>query len=42
MRGVLRRRPAYDLLRAQEVGLSEAPDPEVLAWAAGEHRCLFR
>jgi hypothetical protein len=34
----LRRRPAYDLLRAQEVGLSEATDPEVPAWAAREHR----
>lgn len=41
VRGVLRRRPAYDLLRAQEAGLSEATDPEVLAWAAREHRVVI-
>lgn len=41
VRGVLRRRPGYDLLRAQEVGLSEATDPEVLTWAAREHRVVI-
>ncbi|MGH8226475.1 MAG: DUF5615 family PIN-like protein [Steroidobacteraceae bacterium] len=38
MRGVLRRRPQMDIIRVQEVGLSEMADPEVLAWAADERR----
>ena len=32
--GVLRREPALEFIRAREVGLSERPDPEVLAFAA--------
>jgi predicted nuclease of predicted toxin-antitoxin system len=38
LRGILRRRPQFDVLRAQDVGLSQAPDPDVLAWAAQEGR----
>ena len=38
VRGVLRRRPELDVVRAQAVGLSETPDPALLAWAAREQR----
>lgn len=38
--GVVRRRPGFDLLRVQDVGLEGKPDPEVLAWAAGENRIV--
>lgn len=41
VRGVLRRRPRFDLVRAQDVGLSETADPEVLAWAAREQRVVI-
>jgi hypothetical protein len=32
VRGVLRRRAALDIVRAQDVGLSETDDPDVLVW----------
>ena len=35
-RGLLRRRPQLALVRSQDVGLGEADDPTILAWAA-EH-----
>ena len=41
VRGLLRRQPALDLVRAQDAGLSGADDPEVLAWAAGQGRLLI-
>jgi predicted nuclease of predicted toxin-antitoxin system len=41
VRGVLRRRSQFDLVRAHVVGLSEATDPEILAWAAKEERVLL-
>jgi predicted nuclease of predicted toxin-antitoxin system len=41
VRGVLRRRSALDILRAQDVGLSETDDPDVLAWAARERRVVL-
>ena len=41
MRGVLRRNPETDILRAQDAGLSGVGDPEVLEWAAREGRVLF-
>jgi hypothetical protein len=34
IRGVLRRRPELDVVRVQAVGLSQADDAEILAWAA--------
>jgi predicted nuclease of predicted toxin-antitoxin system len=40
-RGLYRRRPDLDVVRVQDVGLSSTPDPEVLAWAAGEGRILL-
>lgn len=41
VRGVLRRAPLIDLVRVQDVGLAGAADPDVLAWAAQEHRILL-
>jgi predicted nuclease of predicted toxin-antitoxin system len=41
VRGALRRRPALDFLRAQDVGLSETDDPDVLMWAAREQRIVL-
>ncbi len=41
VRGLLRRRPDLDLLRVQDVGLREADDPTVLAWAAQEGRVVL-
>jgi predicted nuclease of predicted toxin-antitoxin system len=34
VRGLLRRHPALDLYRVQDVGLEGADDPTILAWAA--------
>lgn len=34
VRGVLRCKPDVDIVRVQDVGLSEADDPTVLEWAA--------
>ncbi len=33
LRGLLRRKPDIDIVRVQDVGLSGASDPEILAWA---------
>lgn len=41
VRGLLRRRPDLDIVRVQDVGLSQADDPTVLAWAAQEGRILL-
>ena len=41
MRGILRRNPNVDIIRAQDAGLSGAEDPEVLEWSAQEGRVLF-
>ena len=41
LRGVLRRMPDLDIVRVQDVGLSGAKDPEVLAWAAQQGRVLL-
>lgn len=38
IRGLLRRIPSTDIVRIQDVGLSGADDPAVLAWAAQENR----
>jgi hypothetical protein len=40
LRGLLQRIPDLDAVTAYEVGLSEAPDPELLAWAAEEGRII--
>jgi hypothetical protein len=41
VRGLRRRRPEIDLVRAQDVLPEGTPDPEVLAWAAAEDRILI-
>jgi predicted nuclease of predicted toxin-antitoxin system len=41
LRGLLRRMPDLDVVRAQDVGLTQTPDPTILAWAAGEQRILL-
>ena len=41
MRGLLRRFPALDLVRVQDVGLAGKHDTEVLAWAAHENRLVL-
>jgi predicted nuclease of predicted toxin-antitoxin system len=38
LRGLLRRMPDLDVVRVQDVGLAQTPDPVILAWAAGEQR----
>jgi len=40
VRGLLRRRADIDIVRIQNVGLSGADDPRVLAWTATEDRIL--
>jgi hypothetical protein len=41
VRGVLRQSPAVDIVRIQDVDLSGADDPTVLAWAAQEGRIVL-
>ena len=39
--GLFARRPELDLIRVQDIGLSNADDPTVLAWAATDGRVLL-
>ncbi len=41
LRGLRRRLPDIDLVRAQDALPQGAPDPDVLAWAAAENRILI-
>jgi predicted nuclease of predicted toxin-antitoxin system len=41
VRGVRRHAPHLDLVRVEDVGLAQAPDPDLLEWAAGEGRVLI-
>lgn len=41
LRGLVRRMPSLDVVRVQDVGLVETPDPTILAWAAAEERILL-
>jgi predicted nuclease of predicted toxin-antitoxin system len=41
IRGLRRREPALDIVRAVDVGLDHTPDPIILAWAANEERILI-
>jgi len=41
LRGVVRRRPDFDVVRIQDVGLSAAADPAILEWAAAQNRVLL-
>ena len=41
VRGVLRQAPSIDIVRVQDVGLSGADDPTVLAWVAETGRIVL-
>jgi len=41
LRGLLRRLPELDVVRVQDAGLAETPDPIILAWAASEQRIVL-
>ncbi len=41
VRGILRQNPDIDIVRVQDVDLSGADDPTVLAWAAQEARIVL-
>lgn len=41
LRGVARRSPNVDIVRAQDVGLSRADDPTILGWAADNQRAVL-
>lgn len=41
LRGLKRRKPDLDIVRAQDAGLSRAPDWVILEWAANENRILL-
>src|SRR4051812_46250749 len=41
VKGLLRRCPTCDLVRAQDVGLRTETDPVVLEWAAAQNRLLL-
>jgi predicted nuclease of predicted toxin-antitoxin system len=40
VRGLLLRHPTLDLHRVQDIGLEEADDPTILAWAAANNRIV--
>lgn len=40
VRGVIRQNPNVNVVRVQDVGLSEADDPTVLEWAAQQGRTV--
>ncbi len=41
VRGLRRRLPLLDIVRVQDVGLTNRPDTEVLEWAANENRVVL-
>ena len=41
VRGVLRRKADVDIVRIQDIGLSQADDPTILEWAAQQERVLL-
>ena len=41
VRGVLRRKTNVDIVRVQDIGLSQADDPMILEWAAQQGRVLL-
>jgi predicted nuclease of predicted toxin-antitoxin system len=41
IRGLFLRQPTLELIRVQDVGLQEANDPAILAWAAINERILL-
>src|SRR5262245_44320502 len=41
IRGLRRREPTLDIVRAIDVGLGHTPDPIILEWAAAQQRVLL-
>ena len=41
LRGLLRRQPDLDIVRVQDIGLSGADDPTLVAWAAQQGRIIL-
>src|SRR5262245_53559750 len=41
VRGLLLRQPDLEIVRVQDVGLSGADDPDILAWAAENNRIVL-
>lgn len=41
VRGLLLRQPGFDVVRVQDVGLTGAEDPDILAWAAAHDRVVL-
>ena len=41
VRGLLLRKADFDIVRVQDVGLSGADDPDILAWAAENNRIVL-
>lgn len=41
IRGLRRREPVLDIVRAVDVGLGQTPDPSILEWAANDQRVLI-
>jgi hypothetical protein len=41
VRGLFRRHPELELVRVQDVGLMQTPDPDILEWAASQERVLL-
>lgn len=41
IRGLRRREPTLDIVRALNVGLDHTPDPIILEWVAGQERILI-
>jgi hypothetical protein len=39
--GLRARVPGLDLVRVQDAGLMQTPDPDILAWAAAENRIVL-
>jgi Domain of unknown function (DUF5615) len=41
VRGLVRRHSELDIVRVQDVGLMQTPDPDILEWAASQGRVLL-
>lgn len=41
VRGLVLRQPDLEIVRAQDVGLAGAEDPDILAWAAENNRIIL-
>lgn len=41
VRGLIRRRPKFDIVRVRDVGMAGAEDPAILEWAAAHERVIL-